>query len=213
MSEPVKGQLNHPRDAAGNELKILHPARYSLRQLIGFAKENGYKDVFPNEDDPSCLPYWDTWLTSEQCPHVLVSCTGMIAASFDKDTNYRVLRQQWSYQGPTKSAQKYLQVWLADNPNYPNDSSAHSIHRMVARLHCDYTEDCITTDAEGNLVLKEGVVVDHLDTDKSNNSIFNLRWISPEMNEQLRKMKPEDKRKYINSLAVVDKSNINHMVM
>lgn len=209
----VKGQLNRPKDAAGNELGVLLPGQYSIRQLIGFARESGWKDVFPNDDDPTCFPFWNTWLTLAECPNVLVSRTGIVAARFGQDDIYRVLQQQWSYQKPSEDSQKYLQVWLADNPYYSGDSTAHNIHRMVARLHCEYTEDCVTTDAEGSFILKEGIVVDHLDTDKSNNSVFNLHWISKDLNQKLRWMRQEDKKRYLDSLATIDKSIIKQKVM
>jgi hypothetical protein len=202
MSFSVKGQFNTPRTSDGRVMPVLQPDRYSPLDLISFAKRQGF-DPFPNSDDPSNRPYWQSWATQGECPDILVSCTGIVAACFGGGNTYTVLQQQKNFQAPYPDAQKYLQVWFADNPNYASDSSAHDLHRLVGRLHCPYTEDCVYLAGDGYR-LKSGLQLDHTDTDKLNNSSSNLRWISKELNQRLRSYKLEDKKRYIENLAVFD---------
>jgi hypothetical protein len=81
MSFSVKGQFNRPRTHDGRILPILQPSKYSMTELIKFAKRQGF-DSFPNPDDPSNRPYWQSWVTQGDCPDILVSCTGIVAACF-----------------------------------------------------------------------------------------------------------------------------------
>lgn len=190
MSHPIiKGQFNRPKDAQGNELAILEPGKFHISKLDEFAAKA-----------PFLVGYWKSWETTPECPHVLVSCTGVTAVSFKRNNWYQVLAQQ--------EMAGYLHVWIADNPHYPADSSSHLLHRLVGRLHCDYTNDCVEQDGSGNLVLRENLHLDHGDCNKFNNSKYNLRWVSSELNYELRRYRIVDKIKRLEQLAIIDKSLI-----
>lgn len=195
MSPTVKGQLNTPRDFSGNEMPILQPGRgYSILDLRHHARQVGFVYPFPDRDDPHSFPYWETYPTAKECPEVLVAKSGMVAVSYRRDDQYTILTQQWSHQAPKIDAQKYLQVWMATNP-LVLDSSAHNLHRLVARTHCEITADCVYRDWQGNLRVKPGVQVDHADCNKANNSFYNLTLISKEANQRLIYCLPADKDK------------------
>ncbi|NTV72369.1 MAG: HNH endonuclease [Azonexaceae bacterium] len=208
MSCTVKGQLNRPKNGDGGEMRILQPGTFSIRELITFARQQGF-DSFPDPSDPRNFPYWQTYCTSGACPRVLVSCTGMVAAKFGEADIYQILQQQWSYQGQESWSQKYLNVWLATNPAYPTDSSAHGLHRLVGSLHSNITTDLVYTDVYGRNVLRPRLQVDHLDKDKSNNSVFNLFLVTAEQNQRMRSFSVDEKRAYYASRVGVDKAYLD----
>ncbi|HEY9826500.1 MAG TPA: HNH endonuclease [Stenomitos sp.] len=224
MSQQVKGQFNQPKGTDGTEMPILWPSytpvidefgnkrnigrTYSTAELMAFAKEQGF-EALPDRDDPLSFPYWESWRTTGDCPRVLTSITGIVAACFkDRPDTWKVLQQQWNHQRPSPQGQKYLQVWFADNPCYPTASAAHNLHKLVADLHCDYTTDIAYENSDGELVLRPGLHGDHLDKDKTNNSIFNLYLVTSEQNERMRYYSVEEKRMFYESRVKIDKDLI-----
>ncbi len=196
-----------PRDIRGNDIQTLEPSRYRFEDLMKHSEERGLIGL-PCADKPNQDSFWRAWATSGDCPTVLVSRTGMVALQFKGEIDWRVLAQQWSYQGPTITAQKYLEVWFADNPHYPRDSNPHLLHRLVGRTHPNYTEDAVYVDGDGFWRLKSGVQIDHLDKNKGNNCADNLFWVSKEKNKQMVSWETEIKQSEIRSWALIDESLI-----
>lgn len=206
MPQFMKHQLNSPKDSFGNDMQILQPgAGYSIGDLSRHAKQSGFVYTFPDRDDPYSFPYWDTYPTAKDCPEVLVAKSGIVAVSFKRDHQYRVLAQQWSYQAPNSYAQKYLQVWIGMNPLLP-DASAHNLHKLVASAHCEITADCVYEDWQGKLRLKDRIQVDHADCDKANNSYYNLTYLSKEANKRLVGCRAADKAEVLAGIrgAIID---------
>ena len=129
----VKGQFNEPRHPEGRRIEVLQPGKYKRNVLLLHPEEIGLQGL---------NGFWGIHETADNCPVVLVSCTGIVAVRFPNKEDWRVLMQQWNYQGQEAEAQKYLEVWFAENPFYPDGSTAHQLHRLVGIHHVNYTDDC-----------------------------------------------------------------------
>lgn len=201
-----KGQFNMPFDESGCEMQVMKPGLYEYEQLLVFAFEQEGRPR-SNSDD-SFETYWNAWKTSELCPRVLVGRSGIVAVKFADKERWRVLQQQWSYQGMGLEDQKYLCVWLAANPCYPEETGPFPLHRLVGMCHPNYTEDAIYEDENGLLRLKRGAQVDHADTNKANNSAHNLFWVSSTTNQKMMGWDVEYKKQQLRKVTI-DASLIN----
>lgn len=82
--------------------------------------------------------------------------------------------------------QKYLFVWLRDNPAVPTSGASHPLHQVVAELHCDITDQIVTEVDDGRFRIKGSLQTEHLDCRKDNNSIHNLRHTTSYINQRMR---------------------------
>lgn len=182
---------------------VVQPGEHQFIDLIRHARSSGFS-AFPNADEPEDFPFWGTYQTSGECPLVLVGITGEVIVQYPERSTVRSLMQQWNYQGQGKESQKYLDVWFSANPSYPKESSAHSIHRLVGLVHVPYTQDCFYRDGNGLLQCRPGLQIDHQDGDKSNNSFFNLHWVTADQNQRMRSWTKERKQMYFNEQIPFD---------
>ena len=90
-----------------------------------------------------------------------------------------------TYQKMDQANQKYLFVWLRDDPEFPTRGALHLLHKVVAELHCDITDQIITEVDNGRFMIKGSLQTEHLDCRKDNNSIHNLRHTTSYINQRM----------------------------
>lgn len=101
--------------------------------------------------------------------------------------------------------QKYLWVFLRDSPEFPTRGSLNQLHKIVAELHCDVTEQIVTECGEGRFRIAGRLSTEHLDCMKDNNSIHNLRLTTGTINQRMRIESLEDKLALYDSHAPIGK--------
>jgi len=194
----VKDQYNKPKDSNGNRIAVLPPwVGYTQDDLLLQAYRRGWKDNFFSEpDNPNNFPYWDNYIMPEGGAEVFVSVFGEVACCFDRNVEtpiYSVLEQQWNRQwmpdDPEEwKRQKYLYVYFNNSPYYNVTHGGLMLHSMVGLVHSPICLEDVEWD-EGlqrhKLKLKGKFNLDHLDKDKSNNSVYNLNWTTNWRNKRM----------------------------
>jgi len=213
----VKSQYNKPRDDKHKLVQVLQPGLYSFEALIQQARDRGWKDnIFPCPDSPNDFPYWDTYLTDRNCPEVLVSRYGEVACCYNREAekpSYKILEQQWNKQWipndtEEQKRQKYLYVYLNNSPYYNITHSGLMLHSMVGLVHSPIAlSDTYWDGKENRYRLKPNINLDHLDTDKANNSVFNLNWTTGYINQIMINWSIEQKRKFFEDAEVLNKQD------
>ena len=97
------------------------------------------------------------------------------------------------YQKLDSYNQKYLWVYLRDSPEFPTRGALNQLHKIVAELHCDVTEQIVAECGEGRFRIAGRLSTEHLDCMKDNNSIHNLRLTTGTINQRMRRESLEDK--------------------
>lgn len=154
----------------------------------------------------------------------------------DEIPSFRVLAQQWNLQhipedyilSPTelreakgngverdtailnkvKSRQKYLYVNINTNACYKQTHSSVALHSMVGLVHSPILLEDTEWDARSQMYrLKGSFALDHLDKDKTNNSVFNLNWTTGTRNQLMTGVSwsIEQKRQFFKDAAKLDK--------
>lgn len=101
--------------------------------------------------------------------------------------------------------QKYLWVYLRDAPEFPTRGALNPLHKIVAELHCDVTEQIVTECGDGRFMISGSLNTEHLDCRKDNNSIHNLRLTTGTINQRMRMESLEDKLALYDSHAPIGK--------
>lgn len=91
------------------------------------------------------------------------------------------------------SNQKYLWVYLRDDPAFPSRGALYQLHKIVAEQHCDITDKIVTQYSEDQFRIKGGLHTEHLDCRKDNNSVHNLRFTTEYINHRMRGESYENK--------------------
>lgn len=227
MSQQVKGQFNKPRNNYGQIIDVLTPGMYSFEQLRQHPRKLGWKgDLFPDPDNPNTCPYWDTYLNGSDRSDVLVSFFGEVAVCFNPSAEYpryRVLEQQWNKQhlpsdsdAEARRRQKYLYVYFNNSPYYTVTHSGLLLHSMVGIVHSPVTLEAVFwCPAEGRYKFKPKINLDHLDTDKANNSAFNLHWITGDQNKRMTGVdwSVEDKMQFFRDIEKITKEDRDRLLI
>lgn len=91
------------------------------------------------------------------------------------------------------SNQKYLWVYLRDDPEFPTRGSLHQLHKVVAEQHCDISAQIVTQASDDQFRIVGSLQTEHLDCRKDNNSIHNLRHTTNFINQRMRGESYENK--------------------
>lgn len=224
MSQQVKDQYNKPKDSNGNFVAVLPPrGAYSQDDLLLQAYRRGWTDNFFSEPDkPNNFPYWDKYLMPEGGAEVYVSVFGEVACCFDRNVEtpkYSLLEQQWNRQWMPDDKeewkrQKYLYVYFNNSHYYNITHGGLMLHSMVGLVHSPITQDATWYDwKEGRYKLKPKVNLDHLDKDKSNNSVYNLNWTTSTQNQVMVDWSIEEKRALFADAEKLDKENRDKLLL
>ncbi len=90
------------------------------------------------------------------------------------------------YKKLDQANQKYLWVWLRDDPGFQTRGGLHPLHQLVSELHCDITEQIVTEIGDGQFRIRGSLQTEHLDCRKDNNSIHNLRYTTNNINQRMK---------------------------
>lgn len=132
----------------------------------------------------------------------------------DDEPKFRVMAQQWELQhmpddfnltaeerreaeakgvhpdtvilNKIRRRQKYLIININTNAGYKQTHGSQRLHSMVGLVHSPIC--CEDTEWDSNIQmyrLKGTFALDHLDTDKSNNSVYNLNWTTDKRNQRM----------------------------
>lgn len=228
MSQHVKHQFNKPKDARGNSVDVLQPGEgYTTDDLLRQAYAKGWTSNFFSEpDNARNFPYWDNYLMPENGPEVYVSVFGEVACCFNRNVEnkrFRILEQQWNKQydpddsdEKAKDRQKYLYVYFNNSPYYNITHTGQMLHSMVGLVHSPiYLEDTEWDDRTQMYRLRGRFNLDHLDTDKSNNSVFNLNWTTHWRNQQMTGVDwpIEQKRQFFRDAEKLPKEDRDKLLM
>ena len=223
-STPVKGQYNKPKDGNGNLVQVLSPSwGYTQDDLLRQAYQRGWTDNFFSEpDNPYNFPYWDKYLMPEGGAEVYVSVFGEVACCFDKEVEtprYSVLEQQWNRQWMPDDKeewkrQKYLYVYFNNSFYYNITHGGLMLHSMVGLVHSPICAgDVKWNQALQRYELKGKFNLDHLDKDKSNNSVYNLNWTTSTQNQVMVDWSIEEKRALFADAEKLDKENRDKLLL
>jgi len=132
----------------------------------------------------------------------------------DEEPKFRVLAQQWELQhmpddfsltikerkeaevkgihpdtailNKVKSRQKYLIININTNTCYKQTHGSQRLHSMVGLVHSPICLEDTEWDAISQMYrLKGSFALDHLDKDKTNNSVYNLNWTTDKRNQRM----------------------------
>ncbi|HQU81343.1 MAG TPA: hypothetical protein PLU47_17975 [Azonexus sp.] len=85
-----------------------------------------------------------------------------------------------------RQRQKYLIVNINTNTCYKQTHGSQRLHNMVGLVHSPICYEDTEWDANAQMYrLKGSFALDHLDTDKSNNSVYNLNWTTDKRNQRM----------------------------
>lgn len=94
----------------------------------------------------------------------------------------------------TVQNQKYLWVHLFTDTEFPQSSAAYQLHKLVADLHCQVTEEIVEWYEPGKARIKGRLQTEHLDGIKDNNSIHNLHHTTGTLNTRMIGVPVSEKR-------------------
>lgn len=220
----VKEQFNKPKDSNGNLVEVLSPrAGYTQDDLLLQAYKRGWTDnFFSDPDNPNNFPYWDKYLMPEGGAEVFVSVFGEVACCFDSNVEtpkYSLLEQQWNRQWIPDDKeewrrQKYLYVYFNNSHYYNITHGGLMLHSMVGLVHSPITQDAAWYDwKEGRYKLKPKVNLDHLDKDKSNNSVYNLNWTTSSRNTVMTDWSVEQKMQFFRDAEKLSRENRDKLLI
>ena len=224
QKQKVKDQYNKPKDSNGNFVEVLPPrGGYSQDELLLQAYRRGWTDNFFSEpESPNNFPYWDKYLMPEGGAEVFVSVFGEVACCFDRNVEtpkYSLLEQQWNRQWMPDDQeewkrQKYLYVYFNNSPYYHITHGGLMLHSMVGLVHSPICDKDTEWDADAQMYrLKGGFALDHLDKDKSNNSVHNLNWTTSSRNTVMTDWSVEQKMQFFRDAEKLSRENRDKLLI
>lgn len=103
-----------------------------------------------------------------------------------RDAEAKAIHPDTAILNKIRQRQKYLIVNINTNTSYKQTHGSQRLHSMVGLVHSPIClEDTWWDDKLQMYRLKGNFALDHLDTDKANNSIYNLNWTTDKRNQRM----------------------------
>ena len=182
--------------------------------------------VFPSSDELYPESYWDQYYIKNGSDVLVSRYGEVAIWSSNKEgEGYRVLQQQWESQitaddfeltrreaekaqrlgvsveaailEKLRQRQKYLAINLNTNSAYHLTHGQVWLHALVGLVHSPiYLDDVYWSQREQRYRFTCSQNLDHLDKDKSNNSVHNLHWTTSNQNKMMVDWSIEQKRQF-----------------